>query len=160
MNFEIHPIRPDELSDLLRLVRGLAAYEHLEHLVQATEDDYREALFGTHAGVEALITRRTGRAVGFALFFHNFSTFLGRSGIYLEDLFVEADSRGLGIGTALIRRIAKIAGERNCGRFEWSVLDWNAPAIRFYEKLGGTVLPEWRIVRTTGESLRRLAEAD
>ena len=157
MSLQIAPITPAELPDLLRLVRGLAEYEHLEHLMVAKEDDYRDALFGAHPSIEALIARREGRTVGFALFFHNFSTFLGKRGIFLEDIFVEPDSRGLGIGEALIRRLGKIAVERDCGRFEWTVLDWNEPAIRFYEKMGATILKEWRVVRTTGEPLLRLA---
>jgi GNAT superfamily N-acetyltransferase len=157
MSFQITPITPAELPDLLRLVRGLAEYEHLEHLMVAKEDDYRDALFGAHPSIEAIIAKREGRAVGFALFFHNFSTFLGKSGIFLEDIFVEPESRGQGIGEALIRHIGKLAVERNCGRFEWTVLDWNEPAIRFYEKMGATILKEWRVVRTTGEALRQLA---
>ena len=156
--YHIATARPDDTGELLRLVRGLAAYEKLSHLVVATEEDFLEALFGDRPVVEALLARRGERAVGFALFFHNFSTFLGKRGLYLEDIFVEPESRGKGIGEALIRRLAAIAVDRRCGRFEWSVLDWNEPAIRFYEKMGARLLPEWRIVRTTGEALERMAQ--
>lgn len=157
MTFEICPIRRDELGELLRLVRGLAEYEELSHMVVASEADYEVALFGSHPVAEALLARQHGRAVGFALYFENFSTFLGKRGLYLEDLFVEPTARRSGIGQALIREVARIALLRGCGRFEWSVLDWNQNAITFYEKMGATVLPEWRIVRTSGEAIMRMA---
>jgi hypothetical protein len=160
--FRIRPAEPADLADLVRLVRALAVYEKLEHLVVADEAAMGEALFGPKANCEALIVRADdgGEAVGFALFFHNFSTFLGRKGLYLEDLFVVPERRGAGLGRALLARLAAIARERGCGRFEWTVLDWNAPAIGFYEAMGATVLPDWRIVRMTGESIARLAASD
>ncbi|WP_341675120.1 GNAT family N-acetyltransferase [Niveibacterium sp. SC-1] len=154
---DIRDVTPDDLPELLRLVRGLAQYEKLEHLLQASVEDYRDALFGPRPVAEAVMAFVDERAVGFALFFQNYSTFLGKRGLYLEDLFVEPEFRGRGLGQALIRRVAALAVERQCGRFEWSVLDWNAPAIAFYEKLGATVLPDWRIVRATGDSLSALA---
>jgi len=157
MSTDIRDVTPVDLPELLRLVRGLAQYEKLEHLLQASVEDYHDALFGARPVAEALMAFVDGSAVGFALFFQNYSTFLGKRGLYLEDLFVEPEFRGRGIGQALIRRVAGLAVARGCGRFEWSVLDWNAPAIGFYEKLGATVLPEWRIVRTTGDALAALA---
>lgn len=154
----IAPARPEDTADLFRLVHALAEYEDLTHLVCATEADLADALFGPRPVAEALMAHVEGRAVGFALYFHNYSTFLGKRGLYLEDIFVEPAHRGCGIGKALIRHVAALAVERGCGRFEWSVLDWNEPSIRFYEKMGATVLPDWRIVRTTGEALAKLAK--
>jgi GNAT superfamily N-acetyltransferase len=156
--FAIRPAEPRDVPDLLRLIRGLAEYEKLSHLVVADEDALLKALFGEGSGPEALIAHESGTngpAVGFALFFHTFSTFLGRRGLWLEDIFVSPASRGAGLGRQLLARLAAIARERGCGRFEWSVLDWNAPAIRFYERMGATMLPEWRIVRVTGDALAR-----
>jgi GNAT superfamily N-acetyltransferase len=148
-----------DVSDLHRLICGLADYEKLSALVTGTEDDLTEALFGDRPACEALILRVTDAKapVGFALYFHNFSTFLGRRGLYLEDIFVEPAFRGRGLGRALLIRLAQIALERKCGRFEWSVLDWNVDAQGFYQSLGATILPDWRITRLTGESLARLA---
>lgn len=154
----LSPAAPTDVDALHRLIVGLAQYEKLEHLVVSTAADLERALFVDRA-VEALILRPEAGAepVGFALYFHNFSTFLGRRGLYLEDVFVEPAYRGRGYGRALLVRLAQIAVERGCGRFEWSVLDWNTPAQRFYESLGATVLPDWRITRVTGEALQRLA---
>nr|WP_250509345.1 GNAT family N-acetyltransferase [Caballeronia sp. GACF4] len=135
----------------------LAEFEKLTHLFIATEDGVRDALFGARPSAEALVAEQAGEAVGYALFFHNFSTFLGKRGLYLEDLYVRPTLRGSGLGTQMLKRLAALAVERQCGRFEWSVLDWNQNAIDFYEKMGATVLPDWRIVRITGESLERLA---
>ncbi|MDR5804371.1 GNAT family N-acetyltransferase [Caballeronia sp. LP006] len=135
----------------------LAEFEKLTHLFIATEDGVRDALFGARPSAEALVAEQAGEVVGYALFFHNFSTFLGKRGLYLEDLYVRPTLRGSGLGTQMLKRLAALAVERQCGRFEWSVLDWNQNAIDFYEKMGATVLPDWRIVRITGESLERLA---
>ncbi|MDR5772195.1 GNAT family N-acetyltransferase [Caballeronia sp. LZ002] len=135
----------------------LAEFEKLTHLFIATEDGVRDALFGARPSAEALVAEQAGEAVGYALFFYNFSTFLGKRGLYLEDLYVRPTLRGSGLGTQMLKRLAALAVERQCGRFEWSVLDWNQNAIDFYEKMGATVLPDWRIVRITGESLERLA---
>ncbi|MEX3958105.1 N-acetyltransferase family protein [Trinickia sp. EG282A] len=143
---------------MLALMRELAEFEKLTHLFVATEQSLSEALFGGRPAAEALVAELDGRLVGYALFFHNFSTFLSRRGLYLEDLYVQPALRGSGLGTALLRRVAALAVERRCGRFEWSVLDWNQRAIDFYTKMGATVLPDWRIVRVTGDSLAGLAQ--
>jgi GNAT superfamily N-acetyltransferase len=153
----IRPAEPADVGAMLALMRELAEFEKLTHLFVATEETVRDALFGARAAAEALVAERDGRVVGYALFFHNFSTFLGRRGLYLEDLYVQPALRGGGLGTALLRRVAAIAVERQCGRFEWSVLDWNQPAIDFYTKMGAAVLPDWRIVRVTGDALAELA---
>lgn len=148
---------PADVPELLRLIHALAVYEKLEDLAVGTEPALAEALFGERPACEAIIAERGGRAVGFALFFTTFSTFLCKPGIYLEDLFVEPEHRGAGIGKALLTRLAALAVERGCGRFEWRVLDWNAPSIAFYEGLGGTLLREWLLVRVAGEELEAMA---
>lgn len=145
---------------ILSFIRKLAEYEKLSHQVVATEELLRENLFGRRAMAEVLIAYWHDEAAGFALFFHNFSTFLARPGIYLEDLFVDPHLRGKGIGKALLARLARIAVERNCGRFEWAVLDWNQPAIEFYRGLGAVPLDDWTLFRITGEALHRLAESN
>jgi len=142
---------------ILQMIRDLAEYERMSDQVVATEAGLREVLFGPRPQAEVLVAYAGERPAGFALFFHNFSTFVGRRGLYLEDLFVKPEFRGLGIGRRLLTELARIAVERNCGRFEWSVLDWNEPAIGFYEKLGAQMMKEWRIFRLTGESLKQLA---
>ena len=139
------------------LVRELAVYEKLEHLMISTPADFERELFDAGSVIEAIVAKENDVAIGFALFFHNFSTFLGRKGLYLEDLYVKPEYRGKGYGKALLVRLAQIAIERKCGRFEWSVLDWNTPSIKFYEAMGATVMPEWRIVRATGDALVGLA---
>ena len=153
-------IRFGERSDvplILRLIKALSVYEKLEDKVVATEDKVEKALFGPRPYAETLIAELDGEPVGFALFFHNFSTFLAQPGIYLEDLFVEPEHRGSGIGRALLARLAEIAIERDCGRLEWAVLDWNKDAIGFYERLGAQPQDDWTVYRLTGEPLRRLA---
>ena len=142
---------------ILSFIRKLAEYEKLVHQMVATEDSIRETLFGARRYAEVFIGYLAGDPVGFALFFHNYSTFLARPGIYLEDLFVDPPHRGKGVGKALLVHLAKIAVERGCGRFEWSVLDWNSPAIDFYKKLGAVPMDEWTGFRVTGEALTRLA---
>lgn len=148
---------------LLTLIRGLAEYEKLTHLVVATEPQLHEELFGAHPVIEAVIgwegAGEAAQAVGFALYFHNFSTFLTRRGLYLEDLFVQPAARGRGYGKALMHCLARLAVARGCGRLEWSVLDWNQPAIDFYRSLGAELLPDWRICRVTGPALAELATA-
>ena len=164
MSFRIAPARPQDAGIVVDLVRQLAEYEKLAHLVVATEEMVRAELFGPRPVIEAVIgwedagdgQGEAATAVGFALYFHNFSTFLARRGLYLEDLFVIPAARGRGYGKALITHLARLAVERGCGRFEWSVLDWNAPAIAFYRALGAEVLPDWRICRLTGDALDRL----
>jgi GNAT superfamily N-acetyltransferase len=153
-------IRPATESDvplILAFIRALAEYERLAHACVATEEQVRATLFGAHRYAEVLIAEEEGTAVGFALFFHNYSTFLAQPGIYLEDLFVKPEARGKGVGRALLARLAAIALERNCGRLEWSVLDWNEPAIRFYESLGAVAMDEWTVYRVTGDALAELS---
>lgn len=155
--FLIRPAAAGDVPDLLRLIRGLAEYEKLAHMAVGTEAQLKSALFGPRPAAEALIAEYHGRSVGFALFFTTFSTFLCKPGIYLEDLFVEPGHRGLGIGKALLKGLAKLAVERDCGRLEWRVLDWNQPSIDFYKSLGGQLLPEWILVRMTEGEFRGLA---
>ena len=154
--FEIRAARPVDAEDIVRLIRALAVYEKLEHLVQATPEAIGLQLFGPKPAAEAAVVETDTGLVGFALFFHNFSTFLAKPGLYLEDLFVEPAMRGHGIGQALLVHLAQLAVARGCGRFEWSVLNWNHSAIGFYERMGAVVMPEWRICRITGETLERL----
>lgn len=142
---------------VLDCIRGLAEYERMADQVVATEALLREQLFGPHPGAEVLIAEWDGAPAGFALFFHNFSTFLGRRGLWLEDLFVFPTFRGLGIGKSLLARLAAIAVERQCGRLEWWVLDWNEDAIGFYRALGAEAMDEWTVFRLTGDALLRLA---
>src|SRR5436190_24038506 len=156
-SFTIRPAEPRDVAEILRLIRELAIYEKLEDQAVGTVPTLTESLFGARPSCEALIAERGGRSVGFALFFTTFSTFLCKPGLYLEDLFVEPAERGAGIGKALLRRLAALAMERGCGRFEWRVLDWNEPSIRFYESLGATVMPEWELVRMTGAQIEALA---
>ncbi|WP_375391959.1 GNAT family N-acetyltransferase [uncultured Sphingomonas sp.] len=141
---------------MLRFVRELAAFEHEPHAVQASEADLHDALFGDGRAAEAIIAE-AGEPVGFALFFHNFSTWTGRRGLYLEDLYVTPAARGQGVGAALLRHLAGVALDRGCARFEWAVLDWNVDALRFYRGLGAIGLDEWTVQRVTGEALARLA---
>jgi GNAT superfamily N-acetyltransferase len=147
----------DDVPLIHRLIRGLAAYERLAEEAIVTEADLRDSLFGQNPGAEVLIAEMGGDAAGFALFFHNYSTFLGRRGLYLEDLFVLPACRGHGVGRALMARLARLATERKCGRFEWWVLDWNESAIRFYESLGARAMDEWTVYRLTDQPLARLA---
>ena len=150
----LRPATPADVPALVGLIRELAVYEKLEHLVQATPERLAPHLFGPRPVAEAVVAESAeGAVVGFALFFTNFSTFLAQPGLYLEDLYVQPAWRGRGIGKALLRHLGALAVERGCGRFEWSVLDWNAPAIGFYEALGATVMPDWRICRVTGPAL-------
>ncbi len=143
---------------VLSFVKDLAAYEKLTHLVVATESIIEEELFGPKSHTEVLLGYSGAEAVAFAVYFHNFSTFLGRKGLYLEDLYVRPAHRRRGVGRAMLLKVARIAAERNCGRMEWSVLDWNEPAIFFYEQLGATIMQEWKLVRVTGEALQKLAK--
>lgn len=142
---------------ILGFIKALAEYERLADRVVATEDSVRNTLFGHPRFAEVLIAEWEGEPVGFALFFHNYSTFLAQPGIYLEDLFVKPEARGRGFGKALLARLASIAKSRNCGRLEWAVLNWNQPSIDFYESLGAKALDEWKVYRLTGEALDKLA---
>jgi GNAT superfamily N-acetyltransferase len=148
----------DDVPTILGFVRMLAEYEKLTHLVVADEQKLRDTLFGPRPYADVLIARLNDMPAGFALFFHNYSTFLAKPGLYLEDLFVLPQFRGQGIGKALLRELARVAKDRNCGRIEWSVLDWNEPAIGFYKRLGAAVLPDWRICRLTEDGIATLAE--
>lgn len=143
---------------ILSFIQELAEYERLSHEVVATEEGLRKALFGENAAAEVAIAEYRGEAAGFALFFHNLSTFLGRPGIYLEDLYVRPALRGKGIGRSLLVYLARLAKQRGCGRLEWAVLDWNEPAIRFYKSLGAVPMDEWTVFRVSGEALDRLAD--
>ena len=149
--------QPDDVPTIFSLIKGLAEYERLSHEMLGTEALLAEHLFGERPYAEVLIAEVGGRAVGFALFFHNYSTFLTRPGIYLEDLFVLPDERGRGYGKALLTALGRLALERNCGRLEWSVLNWNEPSIQFYRSLGAVGMDGWTINRVTGEALERLA---
>lgn len=153
----IRPATPADVPSILALIRELAEYERLLDQVVADEAAVHRALFGPRPIVEALVATFADEAVGFALFFHNFSTFLGKPGMYLEDLFVRPAYRGRGIGKALLTQVAQLAVERDCGRMEWSVLDWNEPSIRFYESLGAKPLADWTTYRLTGEALQRFS---
>ncbi len=150
----------DDVPLIRQLIAELAEYERLADAAVATDDGLREQLFGEHPAAEVLVAEINGDPAGFALFFHNFSTFLGKRGLYLEDLFVRPAFRGVGLGRHLMASLAKIAVQRDCGRFEWSVLDWNAPAISFYRSLGASGLDEWTVQRLEGDALRSLAAHD
>jgi len=150
----------EDVPLILRFIRELAQYERLEHQVVATEESVRATLFGDRRYAEVLIGEIDGDPYGFALFFHNYSTFLARPGIYLEDLYVRPELRGHGYGRALLARLASIAVERNCGRVEWAVLNWNEPAIRFYRSLGALPMDQWTVYRITGEALENLVSSD
>lgn len=167
----IRAATPADIPLLLEFIRGIATYEKLEHQFVATAELLREELFGQQPAAEVILVfagessantlsreSSTVVPVAYAVFFHNFSTFLGRRGLYLEDIFVQPEFRRQGIGRVLLRHLAKVAVERGCGRFEWTVLDWNASAIEFYQGLGAEVLPDWRICRLTSDALHRLAE--
>lgn len=159
MSVVIRAVRRTDAEVLHALIGGLAEYEKLAHAVVGTADELARELFNDRPVIEAVMAWDDERAVGFALYFHNYSTFLARRGLYLEDLFVVPEARGRGIGKALIRYCARLAVERKCGRFEWAVLDWNQPAIEFYRSIGATLLPDWRICRLTGDALSHFAQS-
>ena len=155
--FSIRPAVADDVPVILGLIRELAEFEQLSHLVVANDALLQEALFGARPACECVLGCEAGVPVAFALFFHNFSTFLGRRGLYLEDLYVQPQARRRGRGKAMLSHLAALAVTRGCGRFEWSVLDWNADAIGFYQGLGADVMPDWRICRVSGDALATLA---
>jgi GNAT superfamily N-acetyltransferase len=157
---KLTPATPADVGVLLALIRELAEYERLTDEVIATEERIRESLFGETPRAEAVLARVGDEVAGFALYFHNYSTFLARPGLYLEDLFVRPQFRGRGIGRALLARLASVALERGCGRFEWAVLDWNTDAIGFYESLGAKPMNEWTVYRLSGAALEQLAASD
>ena len=151
---------PADLPRLVALIRELAEFEHLAHLVVVTPESLQPHLFGPRPVAEAVVGDIEGEVVAFALFFTNFSTFLGKPGLYLEDLYVQPQHRGKGLGKALLQHLGALAVQRGCGRFEWSVLDWNENAIRFYQGMGATVMPEWRICRVAGPALEAFAPGE
>ena len=159
MTTTIRAATPADTGAIFALTYELAEFESLTHVFVATEDGLHDALFGARPAVEALVAESEARIVGYALFFHNYSSFVGKRGLYLEDVYVQPSQRGSGLGRAMIARLAALAVERQCARFEWTVLDWNKQAINFYEKMGATVMPDWRVVRLTGEALERMAAA-
>lgn len=154
----IRHAKPDDVKLIFELIGALAEYEKLSHEVVTNAEELRENLFGKKPQAEVVIAEWQGAPAGFALWFHNFSTFRGRRGLYLEDLFVKPEFRGKGIGKALLKYLAALAVNRNCARFEWSVLDWNRPAIDFYEAMGARLMDDWRICRVDGDALQRLAD--
>ncbi len=156
-SFRIEPATPADLPLLATLIRELAEFEHLLPEAKATEADLGKALFGPRPFAEVVIARAGADPAGFALFFHNYSTFVGKPGIYLEDLYVRTAYRGHGCGEALLKHVARLAVERGCGRFEWAVLDWNQRAIDFYKKLGARPMAHWTTFRVTEEALEKLA---
>jgi GNAT superfamily N-acetyltransferase len=157
--FEIRAATKSDTPIILSFVKQLAAYEKLSHEVAASEASIRETLFGARRVAEVAIGYFNGKPVGFVLFFHNYSTFLGRPRLYIEDLFVDENYRRRGFGRSLLLYVARLAQERQCGRLEWAVLDWNEPAIEFYKKLGAVAMSDWTVYRITGDNLRRLAES-
>lgn len=157
-NFNIRAASAEDVALILSFIRELAEYEKLSHEVVSTEESLRTTLFGARPAAEVLIGELAGQPIAFALYFHNYSTFLGKPGLYLEDLYVKPPCRGKGFGKALLRYLAKIACDRGCGRFEWSVLNWNEPAIEFYKKIGAVAMSEWTVQRLTGNALIKLAQ--
>ncbi len=158
-NFAIRPATAADVPIILELIRALATYERAPNEVTATEDGLSKVLFGEKPAAEVLLAFENETAVGFAVFFHNFSTWLGRPGLYLEDLFVRPEDRGKGYGRALLIHLAKIARDRGCGRMEWAVLDWNEPAIQFYRKLGAKPMDDWTVFRLKRDGIAKLADA-
>ena len=154
----IRRARPDDVSAILEMIHELAVFEHLSDQVIATTEDYERSLFGENPAAEALVAEGESGLLGYAIFFSTFSTFIGRAGIWLEDLYVRPDFRGLKLGKGLLKAVGEIAVERNAGRYEWSVLDWNRNAIDLYERVGGEILQEWRIVRLDQDGIRSLVE--
>ena len=159
-NFEIRPARVEDVPVILELIRDLATYERAPDEVTATEEQLVDVLFGERPSAEVLLAFEGKAPVGFAVFFYNFSTWLGRPGLYLEDLFVKPEKRGKGYGRALLVDLAKIARDRGCGRMEWAVLDWNEPAIKFYRALGAKPMEEWTVFRLTRDGIARLAKSE
>ena len=157
MSTLLRPAAPADLPTIIDLIKELAAFEQLADQVQVTAESLHPHLFGARPVAECVLAERAGSTVGFALFFVNFSTWLGKPGLYLEDLYVKPEHRGSGVGTSLLRHLAELSVARDYGRFEWSVLDWNESAIGFYQRMGATVLPEWRTCRVSGSALAQLA---
>ena len=159
MAFTIRFAQEDDCKIILGFINKLAVYEKLEHMVTATEEQLRATLFGEKPFAEVLLGFEEEQAVAMALFFHNYSTFLAKPGIYLEDLFVDENKRGRGYGKKMLQKLAKLTVERQCGRLEWAVLDWNTPAINFYKKLGAQFMDDWTVNRLSGEALHKMAQS-
>ena len=157
-NFYIRGATKEDIPTIISLIRELAVYEKLEHELVATPELFEKSLFSENPSAEVVIGEIEGKAVGYALFFHNFSTFLGKKGLYLEDLFVKPDYRGLGFGKELLLHLVKIAKDRGCGRMEWSVLDWNQPAIEFYKSLGAVPMEEWTVFRLDSVAINKICK--
>jgi GNAT superfamily N-acetyltransferase len=157
-NIKIRPATVEDVETIFQLIQALAEYEKLSDQVTGSAEQLHDHLFGARPCIEALLADHQGTAIGFALFFTNYSTFLTKPGLYLEDLFVMPEYRGKGVGKSLLSHLARIALQRNYGRLEWSVLDWNEPAIGFYQRIGATVLPDWRICRVTGDGIEKLSD--
>ena len=156
-HIDIRPANASDIPEIHSLLMELAAFEKIEHLVEATVESTHHALFGTSPTANALVATVEANVIATAVYFYNYSTFIGRQGLYLEDIYVKPEYRGQGTGKRLLNELAKIAAERNCGRMEWTVLDWNTGAIEFYENLGAQVLPEWRIARLSADGIKSLA---
>lgn len=159
-SFAIRPATPADVPIIFQLIQALAAYEKLSHAVTGTEEALRQHLFGDRPYAEVLLAYTPAEVIGYALFFTTYSTFLTRPGLWLEDLFVLPAYRRQGVGTALLKALARLASDRDYGRIEWSVLDWNTPAIQFYDRIGATVLPDWRICRLSGDVLKHFGNPD
>jgi GNAT superfamily N-acetyltransferase len=157
-NIKIRPATVEDVETIFQLIQALAEYEKLSDQVTGSAEQLHNHLFGDRPCIEALLADHQGTAIGFALFFTNYSTFLTKPGLYLEDLFVMPEYRGKGVGKSLLSHLARLALQRNYGRLEWSVLDWNEPAIAFYQRIGATVLPDWRICRVTGDAIEKLSD--
>lgn len=157
MRTEITPLAPAEIPGLLSLIRELARFERLEHEMEATEESLRTSFFGANPGAGALLAREGAEIAGYAIYFFTFSSFLGRQGIWLDDVYVRPEFRRRGIGSALIRAVARVGVDRNCGRFEWSALNWNQNALEVYKKMGARVLEDWVLLRLEAEGIRKLA---
>lgn len=157
MNFAIAPVTPSDMPELLQLIRELARFEHLEHEVEATIESLNEAFFGSHSAAGGLLARRGDALAGYAIYFFTFSSFVGRRGIWLEDVYVRPKFRQQGLGSDLIEAVARVGVERNCGRFEWTALNWNKTALDFYHRLGARTMDDWVLLRLNEEGLGRLA---
>jgi GNAT superfamily N-acetyltransferase len=157
-NIEIRPAKVEDVATIFQLIQALAEYEKLSDQVTGSVEQLHDHLFGNRPCIEALLADHEGTAIGFALFFTNYSTFLTKPGLYLEDLFVRPEYRGKGVGKSILSYLARLALERDYGRLEWSVLDWNEPAIGFYQRIGATVLPDWRICRVMGDAIEKLGD--
>ena len=159
-NLTIRKASESDSDQIHQLLMDLAEFEKITHTVEATKESTRSALFGANPSAESLVAESGGQIVGTAIFFHNYSTFVGRKGLYLEDIYVKPDNRGQGIGRKILFRLAQVAEQRGCGRMEWTVLDWNSRAIDFYNEMGAEILEEWKIVRLNSEGIKKLSDEE